>query len=110
MRILSLWLLLIGWTLSAQSLAPDPAGENTVRVDVNQATARDFEAIRGVGPVTARLIVGSRTQLGGFRAFEEIYAVPKLSRTIVERIREQMDFRPPQQQAQVPAAGRSDSK
>ncbi len=103
MRTLTLWLLLSWTSLSAQNRAVD------LRPDVNLATQEQFEEIRGVGPVTARLIVGSRRQLGGFRSYEEINAVPKLSRKAADRIRRRMKLEwPPETQAAT--VERSDSR
>jgi DNA uptake protein ComE-like DNA-binding protein len=74
--------------LSAQHPATEPAPQE--RPDINRATRRQLEAIRGVGPATAKLILGTRDQLGGFRSFDELHAVPKLSRRVIDAIREAM--------------------
>ena len=100
--------LLLG--LLAVSLVSGQAPPAKPRLDVNRATRADFEAIPGVGPVTAELIVGAREQLGGFRSFAEVHAVPKLSRRIVEIIRLRMDLQPRPETAQPAGVGRSDSK
>jgi DNA uptake protein ComE-like DNA-binding protein len=103
MRFLLLCLLAVGLA-SGQTPAPEP------RLDVNRASSADFDAIPGVGPVTAELIVGAREQLGGFRNFAEVHAVPKLSRRIVELIRARMDLVPRPDTAQPAGVARKDSK
>ena len=103
MRALLLSLLAVG-LVSGQAPPAKP------RLDVNRATRVDFEAIPGVGPVTAELIVGAREQLGGFRNFAEVHAVPRLSRRIVELIQERMDLQPRPDTAQPAGVARKDSK
>lgn len=88
-------------------IAQAPAADD--RVDVNQATREQFEEIRGIGPVTAKLIIGSRRQLGGFRNYDEIHAVPKLSRNAADRIRKRMKLEWPPR-TQTAAEERKDSK
>jgi len=99
-----LYLLLSWGSLSGQVSAVDQ------RVDVNLATQKQLERIRGVGPVTARLILGSRRQLGGFRNYDEINAVPKLSRTAADRIRREMKLEWPPAGPQAETGERKDSK
>ncbi|MCC7075027.1 MAG: helix-hairpin-helix domain-containing protein [Deltaproteobacteria bacterium] len=61
------------------------AGE---RLDVNQATVRELEAIPGVGPVLARAIVEARSARGGFASFDELDLVPGIGdKTLVKLAR-----------------------
>ncbi len=48
-------------------------------LDINTATATDFEKLRGIGPVLATRIVKFRTVLGGFASvaqLHEVYGLP----------------------------------
>ena len=44
-------------------------------LDINAATAEDFDALPGIGLVLAQRIVAFREELGGFRAVEELLQV-----------------------------------
>jgi competence ComEA-like helix-hairpin-helix protein len=48
-------------------------------IDLNSATARELQAIPGVGPALAKKIVEFRDKKGGFRRVEELLAVPGIS-------------------------------
>ena len=46
--------------------------EDGGRMNVNTATAADFQRAEGIGPVLAQAIVDARDSLGGFRFLEEL--------------------------------------
>jgi len=48
-------------------------------LNINTATARQLEALPGIGPVLARRIIQFREQRGGFRRLEELLAIPGIS-------------------------------
>ncbi|MFB9602990.1 ComEA family DNA-binding protein [Streptomyces roseofulvus] len=50
-------------------------GAAGVPLSLNTATAEEFDALPGVGPVLARRLVDHRTQHGGFRSVEELREV-----------------------------------
>ena len=55
---------------------PPAQGESAPRaLNINTATAEDFDALPGIGPVLAQRIVDYRTEAGGFRAVEEMLNV-----------------------------------
>lgn len=54
------------------SAASGPAG----LLDINRATPAELEDLPGVGPVLAERIVTQRASAGGFRAVEDLQAVP----------------------------------
>ena len=58
---------------------PEPAGENTSRININAATAPDLEKLPGVGKVIAERIVEHRTQYGAFRRAEHLMMVRGIS-------------------------------
>lgn len=49
--------------------------EPSVVIDVNQASATDFEKLPGIGPELARRIVEFRQKHGPFRRVEDLLAV-----------------------------------
>ena len=53
--------------------APVPTGP--VVININTATARELEALPGIGPALAQRIVDYRTEAGGFRTVEEMLNV-----------------------------------
>jgi len=48
-------------------------------LNLNTATARELEALPGVGPSMARKIIEFREMKGGFRRIEELLAIPGIS-------------------------------
>lgn len=100
-----MWLLLAAGSLSAQSSLTEP------HRDLNAATAEQLESVRGIGAVKARLIIKTREQIGGFRHFDELHAVPRLSRRDILALRRHLRIATPERSdRQSQGAGRSDSK
>lgn len=56
-------------------------------LDVNQATAQEFEQLPGIGPVLAERIVEFRNSRGGFTNVEQLHRVKGIGRKTFERIR-----------------------
>ena len=67
------------------SEAPPPG--DAPRVDVNRASARELEALPGIGPVLAQRIVTHRGRQGPFRRVEELLAVRGIGARLLERLR-----------------------
>ncbi len=67
---------------SAISGAPPPAV-----LDINTATAEQWEALPGIGPVLANRIVKFRYKLGGFNSIEQLKQTYGLTETVVEQLR-----------------------
>jgi competence protein ComEA len=63
-------------------------------VDLNRATARELEALRGVGPVLAERIVETRRRLGGFRSVDQLLEVKGVGPAVLERLRERVRVGP----------------
>lgn len=55
-------------------------------LDINRATAADFERLPGIGPALARRIVRYRDSVGGFRSLEELDRVPGIGPATLARI------------------------
>ena len=60
-----------------------PAG----RVDLNRATARELDALPGIGPVLAARIIDHRERAGRFRRIEDLLAVRGIGPRLFERLR-----------------------
>ena len=74
----------------AERPAPAAAGESGL-VDLNRASARELDALPGIGPVLAARIVAHRERHGPFANAEELLAVrgigPRLLARLAPRIR-----------------------
>lgn len=63
---------------------PGNSGDNRVR-DLNQASASDLQAVRGIGPVLSARIVKFRDALGGFQHAGQLYDVYGLPPEVARR-------------------------
>jgi competence protein ComEA len=75
---------------------PGPGGATTgsAALDLNTATAAQLEALPGIGPVRARLIVESRTKDGAFTRPEDLVQRKLIPQTMLEPLRELVLVRP----------------
>lgn len=72
-----------------------PAGVSEARagldrpqpVDLNRATAAEFDRLPGVGPVLARRMVDYRKSVGRFHAVEDLRAVKGIGKKKLERLK-----------------------
>ncbi|MEO1411975.1 MAG: helix-hairpin-helix domain-containing protein [Bacteroidota bacterium] len=78
---------------SSRRTTPQPPPP-PVRVDVNQASAADWQRLRGVGPYFAGKIVSWRDKLGGFYDIEQVATTAGLPDSTFQRIRPQLDLSP----------------
>ncbi len=68
-------------SLSASTPAAEESGPKTRKapavstIDINRATAEDFDKLPGIGPELARRIVAYREKHGPFRRIEDLMAV-----------------------------------
>ena len=62
--------------------------EARVRININTATAKELEALPGVGEVIAARIVAYREQAGPFRSVDDLIHVEGLSDRAIDKIRE----------------------
>ena len=65
--------LFAGSMVSAQQAEKSAAG--TATINLNSATVEQLEALPGIGPKTAQLIVEYRQKSGGFKKVEELMNV-----------------------------------
>lgn len=60
----------------------------SIPLDINKATAQDFEALPGIGAKMAEQIIETKERLGGFKNIDDIKKVKGLGEKKFERIRE----------------------
>lgn len=65
-----------------------------VVVDVNQATAADWQKLYGIGPVLSGRIVKFRDKLGGFTRIEQVAETYGLADSTFQSIRSQLELSP----------------
>jgi competence ComEA-like helix-hairpin-helix protein len=66
--------------------------DQSLRIDVNMASALDLEIIPGVGPVIAQKIIVERERNGPFTDHHELERVPGLGKKTIERISPHLIF------------------
>ena len=62
------------------------------RLDLNQASAADLEALPGIGPARAEAIVRLRQERGRFVVLEELLDVPGIGPKTLERLRPRLQL------------------
>jgi competence protein ComEA len=67
--------------------APEPGSPGDGLISLNQASASEFQALPGVGPVLAERIVAWRTTNGPFRSIDELGEVSGIGNAILEQVR-----------------------
>jgi comEA protein len=60
------------------------------RVDLNNATEEELEALWGIGPANARKIAEYRSQHGGIRSVDELINVNGIDGAVVENLKRQI--------------------
>jgi len=67
----------------------DPEGSSDARMlNINQATAEEFQLLPGIGPSLSRRIVERRETGGGFRKIEDIMQVKGIGPKTFEKIKD----------------------
>jgi competence protein ComEA len=70
----------------ARPASPPPGGQVALLVNLNTASARELEQIRGIGAVLAERIVAYREAMGHFRSTEAVMEVQGIGPGTYERI------------------------
>jgi competence protein ComEA len=74
-------------TIPSGSASVAPALPNRPqRVDLNRATAADFDQLPGVGPVLARRMVDYRKSIGRFHAVEDLRGVKGIGKKKLDQL------------------------
>ena len=66
-----------------------------VLVDINAATAEDWQRLRGIGPAYTRRILEQRERMGGFGSWEMLRRTPGLPDSVYQRIRPLLQLEAP---------------
>lgn len=75
----------VGATVAAENpSSPAP----TALVDLNTATARELDALPGIGETKAEAILAYRVEHGSFVSVDELLQVPGISQTLFDQIKE----------------------
>jgi competence protein ComEA len=72
----------------------DTGHVNAGRVDINTASASELDALPGIGPTTAQVIVDYRLQNGPFQFIQDIQNVPGIGPTTYDRIKDYITVGP----------------
>lgn len=64
-------------------------------IDINSATAKDFQKLPGIGPSIAQRIIDYRTQIGKFNTIEDITQVNGIGSKTLDRLRAQLTINQP---------------
>jgi competence protein ComEA len=65
-----------------------PTGTTSTRVNINNATSDQLDALPGVGPATAKAIISYRTRKGPFSKVEDLLNVPGIGPAKVAALRD----------------------
>ena len=82
--------------------APAPAA---ILIDINKASAEEWQRLRGIGAATAGRIVSYREKLGGFGSVEQVGETFGLPDSTFQHIKPQLNFSPIFRPVAVNAAG-----
>lgn len=63
------------------------------RIDLNTATAAEFEGLPGIGPVLSERIVAWREDTGPFGSVEDLSAVPGIGEALMAQVRDLVEVR-----------------
>ena len=78
-------------TTASVPSAPPAASDGNVRVNVNTASAKELEALPGVGEVIAQRIVDYRAANGPFASVDELVYVKGIGAATLEKLRPYAD-------------------
>lgn len=74
-------------TVLAVEGKPRPAAAAVATVNLNSATAKELEALPGIGSATAGNIVAYRSEKGKFKTVDELLKVKGIGTKTLEKIR-----------------------
>ena len=69
------------------------------RLDVNTASAKDLQAVPGLGALRAARIIEERDRRSGFRQHTDLLAVPGIGAATLAQLRGYLEIAPPLQKA-----------
>ena len=72
-----------------------PSSQAHTPIDINIATAKDFEQLPGIGPQIAQRIIDHRTQTGKFAKLEDLTNVKGIGPKTLDRLRPHLTLSTP---------------
>ncbi|MDE0043631.1 MAG: ComEA family DNA-binding protein [Candidatus Poribacteria bacterium] len=78
---------------SAAPSEPTPHESNDGRIDINAATAEEFESLPGIGPAIAERIVDYRSVNGRFDVIEDLTEVSGIGDKTIQKLRDRLVVR-----------------
>jgi comEA protein len=69
--------------------------ETAISIDVNEATAKDFQRLPGIGPQIAQRIVDFRAASGGFQNLDDLTKVSGIGPKTLDRLRNHLTLKTP---------------
>ena len=79
--------VLLFCTAMASAGAPQKKHPPATPLDLNSATAEQLRQVPGIGPTLAKRIVTLREKSGPFRRVDDLLALPRVTRAVVEKMR-----------------------
>ena len=71
-----------------------PTKSSTLKIDINQASAEDWQQLNGIGPAYAKRIINWRNKLGGFSSTAQIGETFGFPDSVFQKIRPQLTASP----------------
>ena len=78
-----------------EELRPSQEGDDPAQIEVNTATAKDFQRLSGIGPQIAQRIVDYRNAQGNFTNLEDLTKVAGVGPKTLERLRPRLTLTKP---------------
>jgi|GEM_PF-5602095 len=72
----------------------NPVAKKKISIEVNSATAQQFQQLRGIGPVLSKRIIKYREAIGGFRSIDQIASVYGIEAQVYEAFRPSLTIVP----------------
>jgi competence protein ComEA len=90
-KISCVLVLCLGLALSSVSVLAQKTGPSTTeKVNLNTATIEQLDALPGIGPAMAKLIVEHRTKAGKFTRIEEIMTIKGIGEKKFQKLKDRL--------------------
>jgi competence ComEA-like helix-hairpin-helix protein len=76
--------------VAANTVSSSAAATSTGMVSLNRATAKELEALPGIGPLRAEAIVRDRERNGAFASVDALTRIPGIKPALVARVRQRL--------------------